>query len=262
MNARIAALVVGVATVVALVAGCNDTSPRAGCTPGAVSACACPGGGSGAQTCATGGFFGPCLGCPSTDGGLPTLCGDGTCNGAETCTSCPSDCGACVVPFCGDGTCGASETCSSCASDCGTCAARCGDGSCNGGETCSTCAGDCGTCAPTCAIRAGAWHGDFVVASSSTDPSCAGAPIDGTAVLSVDEIVTFSPCPAGCTCGAVTPATLPDCRAVSGIACSDGTGGGYTARKVSDTEVSIYMTNYNALDQRCDGWTSLFWVGP
>jgi hypothetical protein len=55
--------------------------------------------------------------------GAPS-CGDGTCNGTETCSTCPSDCGACP-PSCGDGTCNGSETCSTCASDCGTCASTC-----------------------------------------------------------------------------------------------------------------------------------------
>jgi len=56
------------------------------------------------------------------------VCGDGTCNGDETCSTCPGDCGECP---CGDG---------------GACGPICGDGTCNGGETCSTCPGDCGGC--------------------------------------------------------------------------------------------------------------------
>ncbi|MFO0652125.1 MAG: hypothetical protein U0326_38255 [Polyangiales bacterium] len=57
-------------------------------------------------------------------------CGDGICNGEESCSSCPRDCGACPPPvdvpvelFCGDSMCSASrgETCSSCPSDCGAC---------------------------------------------------------------------------------------------------------------------------------------------
>lgn len=52
--------------------------------------------------------------------GSAPACGDGTCNGTETCTSCVADCGACP-PVCGDGTCNGSETCTSCAADCGAC---------------------------------------------------------------------------------------------------------------------------------------------
>jgi hypothetical protein len=48
-------------------------------------------------------------------------CGDGTCNGSDTCSNCPGDCGACA-PVCGDGSCNGTETCSSCSSDCGACA--------------------------------------------------------------------------------------------------------------------------------------------
>jgi len=50
------------------------------------------------------------------------VCGDGTCNGTETCSSCPADCGACPpTERCGDGICQDYETCSSCALDCGEC---------------------------------------------------------------------------------------------------------------------------------------------
>jgi hypothetical protein len=51
----------------------------------------------------------------------PGSCGDGVCDGSESCQSCASDCGACNP--CGDGICDGSESCQSCASDCGACAA-------------------------------------------------------------------------------------------------------------------------------------------
>ena len=47
-------------------------------------------------------------------------CGDLSCDGAETCSSCPGDCGSCS-PVCGDGSCDGGETCSSCQADCGSC---------------------------------------------------------------------------------------------------------------------------------------------
>jgi len=75
----------------------------------------------------------------------PPQCGDGTCNGAETCGSCAQDCGACP-PRCGDGTCNGVETCGSCAQDCGACPPTCGDDACDGAETCGSCARDCGAC--------------------------------------------------------------------------------------------------------------------
>ena len=91
------------------------------------------------------------------------LCGDGTCNGSETCVSCRADCEATCPPpppdipvaQCGDGTCNGSETCVSCRADCeATCPpppmdvpmAFCGDRTCNGGELCGTCPSDCGAC--------------------------------------------------------------------------------------------------------------------
>ena len=82
-----------------------------------------------------------------------TSCGDGTCNGTETCDTCETDCGQCTphgVEYCGNGFCAPTETCSTCPSDCGACAATCGDGTCNVNETCTTCPSDCGACAPTC----------------------------------------------------------------------------------------------------------------
>src|SRR5512136_1115277 len=82
-------------------------------------------------------------GFPGQPGTDLTGCGDGTCNGAETCTTCPGDCGIC--PTCGDGTCNIGETCSSCPGDCGACPRCCGV-ICNGAETCSSCPGDCGAC--------------------------------------------------------------------------------------------------------------------
>lgn len=48
------------------------------------------------------------------------VCGDGACNGAETCGTCAKDCGPC--PTCGDHACNGKETCSTCPTDCGACA--------------------------------------------------------------------------------------------------------------------------------------------
>ncbi len=88
---------------------------------------------------------------PDMDSGLPdniapppNSCGNGTCDGQDTCTNCPGDCGFCQT--CGDGTCQADENCNACPQDCGACP-KCGDGFCSGAENCSTCAPDCGKCA-------------------------------------------------------------------------------------------------------------------
>jgi len=63
----------------------------------------------------------------------PTFyCGDGSCNGGETCSSCSTDCGTCPPTlYCGDGTCNNGETCSSCSRDCGCSSGyRCSNGVC------------------------------------------------------------------------------------------------------------------------------------
>jgi PKD repeat protein len=53
----------------------------------------------------------------------PAVCGDGACNGADTCSNCPADCGVCPPPppVCGDGACNGADTCSNCPADCGVC---------------------------------------------------------------------------------------------------------------------------------------------
>src|SRR5262245_50492870 len=75
------------------------------------------------------------------DGLRHRRCGNGRCDGSESCSSCPADCGACST--CGDGVCDASESCGTCEHDCGTCRVSdvCGDGACTGSETCSACSG-------------------------------------------------------------------------------------------------------------------------
>lgn len=51
-------------------------------------------------------------------------CGDGICAG-ESCKDCEEDCGVCA-PYCGDGTCDSAETSSSCPADCAFgCAGKC-----------------------------------------------------------------------------------------------------------------------------------------
>ena len=62
------------------------------------------------------------------------VCGDGMCNGLETCSTCEMDCG-----------CPAGKTC-----DGGTCAVKCPDGECDVTETECGCPEDCGVCAGCC----------------------------------------------------------------------------------------------------------------
>lgn len=63
-----------------------------------------------------------CVGAACTPAPVGPRCGDGSCNGTDTCASCPVDCGACPAR-CGDGTCNAAESCSTCPADCGSCPA-------------------------------------------------------------------------------------------------------------------------------------------
>ena len=76
--------------------------------------------------------------------GPPPICGDGTCDFDEDCSSCAADCGECASSsYCGDGTCDFDEDAAFCPEDCSTC----GDGICDIYEDCSSCDLDCGTCA-------------------------------------------------------------------------------------------------------------------
>lgn len=98
--------------------------------------------GSGPATTGNGGSGATGGSGPTTGSSGGPSCGDGACNGGETCQTCEADCGAC----CGNGTCDGGEMCDTCPADCGMCGPMCGDGACNGAETCETCASDCGAC--------------------------------------------------------------------------------------------------------------------
>ncbi len=65
---------------------------------------------------------------------------------APLCPMAPApDAAACApdAPACGDGTCTGAESCRSCPTDCAGCAATCGDGFCDAPEAAATCPGDC-----------------------------------------------------------------------------------------------------------------------
>ena len=86
---------------------------------------------------------------PKSDGKTPpdkppvkAVCGDGKCNGGETCFNCVEDCSPC----CGDDECNGGETCDTCAVDCDCC----GSGVCEKGETECSCPKDCGWCKGCC----------------------------------------------------------------------------------------------------------------
>ncbi|MBN1283968.1 MAG: hypothetical protein JXB47_01075 [Anaerolineae bacterium] len=88
------------------------------CASNVGAACGDPVCGSGSDSRHCGGCspcFYCCCGCPGGCGGGPSeYCGDGSCNGGESCSSCPDDCGSC----CGNGACDNGETYGSCKKDC------------------------------------------------------------------------------------------------------------------------------------------------
>jgi hypothetical protein len=104
-------------------------------------------------TCSSGSCAGGSS-CTPTWSACSKTCGGGT----QTSSNCgPTQTRACntqaCVPFCGDTSCNGTESCSSCSTDCGSCGGSfCGDGSCNSNEGCGTCSSDCGSCSctPTC----------------------------------------------------------------------------------------------------------------
>jgi hypothetical protein len=129
---------------------------------------------------------------PAGDDEFTDECGDDTCGGTESATSCPADCG--VQNACGDGVCNGSENVNTCARDCATC----GDGQCQGSENATTCASDCQS-GPVC--------GDGACAGGETATSC---PQDCTG--------------GGGTCGDLT-CTPPETAATCPTDCGGGTAG-------------------------------------
>ena len=131
---------------------------------------------------------------PACDGGAgleqaTATCGDGACNGSETCSSCAPDCGACNQAYCGDGACNGLEFCGTCAADCGACPVLCGDIMCKTGEKCEAgaciedvcvaqcdgkqcgpdgCDGICGSCQQGMSCQ------DGVCVDGPCEPACSG----------------------------------------------------------------------------------------
>jgi len=90
---------------------------------------------------------------------VPPQCGDGSCGFGESCSSCPSDCGACP-PVCGDGSVDPGE--------------QCDDGS-NNGNVCSpSYQGSCSYCSNSCVttIVQGGFCGDSICNGPETEASC------------------------------------------------------------------------------------------
>ncbi|MDP2692947.1 MAG: hypothetical protein Q8O88_04880, partial [bacterium] len=162
-------------------------------------------------TCNSLGYLSGALSCSSCTFNVSgcSNCGDGTCNGAETLATCPSDCTVCgdtiITPpeICDSN----SQVCTtgsgypglqSCGASCSswnTCvtALFCGDSICNGTETGVSCANDCSVCGD------GVCTGLETTASCSSDCStCGDGLITGSEACDDSGIVVGDGC--GNTC--------------------------------------------------------------
>ncbi len=92
-----------------------------------------------------------------------------------------------TAPACGDGVCNGTETCSTCPVDCGVCPPACGDVVCNGTETCSTCPADCGAC-PTSLYSVGGSLAGLASGNTLVLYDNGGDPV----TLSADSSFTFA----------------------------------------------------------------------
>ena len=166
---------------------------------------------------------------------LAQYCGDGTCNGTETCATCPRDC---TVVTCGDGCCAASEV-GSCNADCGACLANCTAAT-NGaaGSQCSvgainhgsSAAGTCdqgGSCSASCSNGTLTWTNNCIPStncSAATNGSgstqCSvGAISDGSSASGT--CAQAGSCSASCSSG--TLSWTNNCTAYAN--CSASTNG-------------------------------------
>ena len=195
-----------------------------GCDDETIEQCVCDVDAS----CCTSGWDADCAGlvaalgcgeCPAL-----ALCGDGGCNGSESCDSCPSDCGEC----CGNGACDVvfGENCIGCPGECAPClgscclpkdSVGCADASiqecvcaalpecCSVAWTasCAAKADECGSCGGSCCV-AGASPGCFDEAVEAcvcaADSYCCDAAWDQTCV---DEVTSLGcgDCAGGAICG-------------------------------------------------------------
>jgi hypothetical protein len=110
----------------------------------------CDGSDFGGATCATvlgAGYTGnlSCNACAIVSSACvaPPTCGDTTCNGTETCETCPGDCGAC----CGNGTINSGEDCDGANLGSATCATVLGAGY-TGNLSCTACTFNTSACTP------------------------------------------------------------------------------------------------------------------
>jgi len=141
------------------------------------------------------------------------ICGNGTCDPGEDCTTCPADCISRTTPpkhayCCGDGTCEGAEDQTNCAVDCGG-GSYCDDGTCDPGEDQCNCPQDCGTPPSTETSCTDGEDNDCDTDVDCDDTDCIGDPAcpscdDGTCDPGEDQCN----CPEDC---GTPPATETNC---------------------------------------------------
>ena len=211
---------------------CCDTQWDQLCADAATADCAvCEGGGGGGgDDCCT------ANGTPACDDATCTadVCAvDPFCCSTEWDGICADEaaqmCEACGAVFeCGDGACNGEETCETCDVDCGACP-ECGDGECNGVEGCDTCADDCGACEGDCCDLGetpGCDDADITACVCAADDFCCAAAWDELCVQAAyDGCGCVAECGDGVcdafaedcgTCEADCGACPPDCCEANG----------------------------------------------
>ena len=193
---------------------CSDNGGEApGCSDPDVTSCVC----EQDPFCCDNTWDQLCADAANSCGAGCPVCGDGTCEGDETCVDCAEDCGDCAGDCCADNG-GDSPGCDDinvstcvCADDafccqvtwdgacadgttaCGGACGDCGDGTCGDDESCQSCPLDCGACEGDCCFDNGEGSpgcGDPVVNDCvcGADPFCCDTTFDDVcAGLAADE---------------------------------------------------------------------------
>jgi hypothetical protein len=160
-------------------------------------------------------MHGPCCSDPSSCTGPEASCGDFWCNSngeygqaPENCTGCPVDCNPTGGSCCGDGICDGTESCGPCPSDC--CTGTYGDYTCHDRQTCAE-NGNPGYCCNSgngfCGISAGHCSSDVCISG----PCCkAGLDCTGPSYACGDELCSADEDCIGCptVCQAYTTVVL------------------------------------------------------
>jgi hypothetical protein len=204
--------------------GCEE-GEGPGCGGCACEACVC----EMDSFCCETAWDGICVGeCIADCGGCATIesCGDGTCDGIETCSNCPSDCacaegttcfnGACCTPWCGGHNCGDDG----CGGSCGECeeGLQCMEGACMApatGPGCDATEGVAGC--GGCECEACVCEMDSYCCDTEWDGICVSECIECGSCIPVTECGN-AVCEPGEDCGACEG----DCPCAPGFECTEG----------------------------------------